>query len=157
MNISYSSIVYGVLDESDQILEPEWLTEFYNMDVFINSFEKPVYGIECTLDVDTGFVKIIKNKDERECVSKFMTLFMEKFPYSKVGYYTCVPYDQVDDKLLFETYVLNEESESDESESEESEESESEESEESESDESESDESKSKSDESESDDESESE
>ena len=109
-----SCVVYGFLEinEADMVLDFNWVNQF-DIEIFVDSKGSPIYGVECPLDVERGFTKITKKKEET--VRKFMDLYMEKYPKSKVGYYTGVPYDNVADILNYTMYILNDEESDEES------------------------------------------
>jgi len=79
-------IVYGVVELSEnRILSPEWVRKSFDMNVYFDSNENPVYGLECSFDNERGISSIPKKKKEN--VSKFLRTYNEKYKAARAGYY----------------------------------------------------------------------
>jgi len=79
-------IVYGVVELSEnRILSDEWMRKSFDMNVYFDSNDNPVYGVECSFDTERGISSISKNK--KEAVGKFLRTYNEKYKASLAGYY----------------------------------------------------------------------
>ena len=79
-------IVYGVVELSEnRILSDEWMRKSFDMNVYFDSIGNPVYGLECSFDVERGISSISKKKKEN--VGKFLRTYNEKYKASSAGYY----------------------------------------------------------------------
>jgi hypothetical protein len=79
-------IVYGVVELSEnRILSDEWMRKSFDMNVYFDSNDNPVYGLECSFDIERGISSISKKK--KEAVGKFLRMYNEKYKAARAGYY----------------------------------------------------------------------
>ena len=104
-------IVYGVVELSaNGILSPEWIRKSFDMNLYLDSNENPVYGIECSFDVERGISSITKRK--KEIVGKFLRMYNEKYKAARPGYYIVNILENTD-KIVYSLDDDNSDEESD--------------------------------------------